>query len=72
MARKQTIVEQLRAAIRKAEKRGITRYRIAMDAGIHQSQLTRLMDGDVSPRLDTAAKIMEAIGGKLAIVEHDA
>ena len=64
MARnKQTsISEQLRQAIRQAERSGLTRYKIAKAAGIHQSQLTRLLARGPTPRADTADKIAAALG----------
>ena len=57
-----SIIEQLRAAIQKAEKGGDTMYRIAQRAGIERAQLTRLMKGTVAPRIDTTERIAEAIG----------
>lgn len=59
--------DQLREAIRKAERQGITRYRIAADSGVSSGQLSRLMDGRVSPRLDTAQRIAEAIDCEIII-----
>jgi predicted transcriptional regulator len=64
---KRTLADDLRAAIRKAERRGITRYQIAKDAGVSEGQLSRLMHGTVDPRLNTAQRIIEAIGGKIRI-----
>jgi len=40
-----TISEQLRAAVRDAEKRGITQYRIAKDSGINPSVVLRFVAG---------------------------
>ena len=69
MARKHTpIAKQLIAAIRKAERQGITRYRIAKAAGVHQSQLSRLLAGEKRPRLDTAERIAEALGCEVRLV----
>ena len=62
------IIEQLRAAVRKAEAKGTSRYRLAKDAAIHQSQLTRLLGGTVAPKLDTAEKIARALGYRLALI----
>lgn len=61
------IADQLRAAITKAEKRGITRYRIAKEAGIGQSTLSQFMSTDRQLRLDIAERIAEAIGQKLIL-----
>ena len=68
MARQRPIVEQLRKAIRDAEKRGITQYRIAKISGVHAGQLTRLMHGTVGPRLDTAERIAQAIGCEIRVI----
>ena len=68
MPKKQkTLSDQLRQAIRKAEERGITQYRIAADSGVSTGQLSRLMAGRVSPRLDTAQRIAEAIDCEIII-----
>ena len=63
----QPIVEQLRDAIRQAERRGVTQYQIAKAARVHQSQLTRFMAGETIPRLQTAERLIAAIGGRLLI-----
>lgn len=62
-----TIADRLRAEIVRAEKRGITRYRIAQESGVSQSQLSRFAAGENEPKLSTAEKICEAIGVRLAI-----
>ncbi len=69
MARKQRpIVVRLREAIRDAEKRGITQYRIAKESGVSAGQLSRLMHGKVAPRLDTAERIARAIGCEIQLI----
>lgn len=67
--RKRSIDEELRHAIRSAEKRGITRYRIAQISGVSAGQLSRLMSGEVTPRLATAEKIADAIGYTITIAK---
>lgn len=67
MAKHQPIVDQLIRAIKAAERRGVTRYRIAKDAGLYQSQLTRLMNREAAPRLDTAERIATALGLKFTL-----
>ena len=62
------ITEQLIAAIRKAERTGRTRYQIAAEAGVYQSQLARLVSGERRPLLDTAEKIASALGYDLCLV----
>ena len=65
--RPRPIVEQLKTTVRRAEKRGISQYRLAEIAGVHRGQITRLMHGTVSPRLDTAEKIARAAGCEFVV-----
>ena len=65
------LVEQLRQTIRRAEKRGVSRYRIARLSGVSEGQLSRLMHGSVVPRLDSAERIARAIGCKIVILPGD-
>jgi transcriptional regulator with XRE-family HTH domain len=62
-----SITDELRAAIRAAEKRGITRYQIAKESGVRHSAIGRIAIGENIPRLDTAEKIAKAIGLRLTI-----
>ena len=55
----------LRKLIAQAERQGITRYRIAQDSGLSESVVARIAHGETMPRLDTAAKIAEAIGHRV-------
>jgi len=61
--------DRLRTAIRQAERRGVTRYQIAKASGVSEAQLSRIMSGDVSPRLDTADAIAKAIGVRITLVK---
>ena len=54
--------ERLAAAIAKAERRGVTRYAIARDSGVGKQTVTRIAEGRVVPRLDTAEKIAGVLG----------
>jgi transcriptional regulator with XRE-family HTH domain len=62
------IAADLRRAIARAERRGLTRYAIAKAAKMPQSQLTRVANGDTVPTLTTAERIAEAISHRLTIV----
>ena len=62
------IVDELRKAIRAAERQGITRYRIAKLTGMPQSQVGRIASGETEPLLSSAERICKAIGVKLVIV----
>lgn len=62
MPKQKTIADQLKAAIRDS---GLTRYRIAKDAGIKQAIIDRFVSGKRSMTMDTAAKICEALNLEL-------
>ena len=62
MAKYLSIGEQLKRAIEQAERRGLTRYQIAKLSGISEGQLSRLFNGTVTPRTDTAERIAAALG----------
>ena len=66
-----SVAEQLRRAILAAEKRGMTRYAIAKASGVSQAQLSKLMREQRSPRLDTAEKIVRALGKRLTITDPE-
>ena len=69
MSRRQTpIAEQLRKAIRQAERNGVTRYRMAKAANMQQAQFGRIADGVNVPKLDTADRIAKAIGASLVLL----
>ena len=55
--------EQLRRIVERAERRGVTRYRIATDAGVSKSTLTNILDGSTTnPRVDVVERIAGALG----------
>ena len=66
---KKLISDQLRAAINRSGK---TRYRISIEAGITQSQLSRFVnDPSVSLSLRNIDKLCECIGAELVLkAEH--
>ena len=71
MAKRQTIiVDQLRRAIRQAERAGMTRYRLAKVADVEQAVLSKLVRGMKGIRLDTAERIARGLGKRLAIVDE--
>lgn len=65
-----TITKQLLKAVRDAEKKGLTRYRISKVSGITQGQLSRMMKEMHVPKLDTAEKIAAALGLKLVLISE--
>jgi len=69
MAKKTSIVDELRRAIRQAEQGGLTRYRLAKMTGVEQAVLSKLMRGMKGLRLDTAERIVRGLGKRLAIVD---
>lgn len=60
-----SISETLRAAVETAMGRGVTRYRIAEDAGLDHTGLTRFLAGDRDFRLGNADRLAEALGMEL-------
>lgn len=69
MSKRQNIVDDLRRAIRQAERRGLTRYAIAKRTGLSQAMLSRFMAGENAPKLDTAERIAKAIGRRLVLTD---
>ena len=68
MAKRIDIGEQLRRAIAQAEKAGKSRYAIAQAAGLTDSQVKRIAEATITPRIDTAATLADAIGYRLALI----
>lgn len=66
--RTKSIVDELRRAIARAERRGQTRYAIAKAAKMPRSQMTRIASGENVPKLDTAERVAQVIGYRLALV----
>jgi len=66
MPRKEkSVADQLRQAILKAEKRGLTRYQIAQETGLSEGTLSTFMNLGTDIRLSTAEKIAGTIGYKI-------
>lgn len=70
MPKARSIIDQLKAAIRQAERRGVTRYQISKGAGIAYSVMARIARGENLPRLDTAEKIAAVIGFRLTLLPN--
>ena len=69
MSRRKNVADKLRAAIARAERKGMTRYRIAQVSGVSQCTLGRFVnDDDRQLRLDVAEAIAEAIGYRLDLI----
>jgi hypothetical protein len=62
MKARDEITEKLRAAIRAAERGGVTNYRLAKDAGISRAAISRFMAGKHGLRLTHAEAIANVIG----------
>lgn len=54
-----TLLDELRKAIHAC---GETRYRISMETGIAQSQLSRLMRGEAGMSIESVERIAEYLG----------
>lgn len=61
------MADQIRHAIRRAERQGLTRYRLALTAGISHTTITRFYNGTSQLRLDIAERIASALGGRLRL-----
>lgn len=66
--RTKTIAAELRRAIAQAERKGMTRYAIAKAAKMPRSQMTRIASGENVPKLDTAERVAQVIGYRIALV----
>lgn len=62
-----TIAEQIRAAIRKAERRGVTRYQLAKLSGVSESALCKIHHGQRVPTVESVERIAAALGGRLTL-----
>ncbi len=65
------MADQLRDAVRRAERRGITRYRIAKESGVSQAQLTRLVHKTCGLQLSSAERLAKALGCRLIVQCED-
>lgn len=60
-----SIVDQLRAALESAEKKGETRYKIAQEARVDYMVLVRFLDQGADIRLKTVSRLCEYLGLEL-------
>lgn len=58
------VLEQIRKAIRAGKK---TRYRIAKETGIPESQLSRLMSGEKGLSIGSLERLADCLGLEIAI-----
>ena len=66
MTKRKSVADKLRAAIAQAERRGITRYRIAKESGVTEGTLSQFVNTpDRQLRLDIAEAIADAIGYRI-------
>jgi len=63
------IVAELRAAIKAAGRRGLSRYAISKKSGVSQGMLSQFVNGRGELRLSTAEKIAGSIGRKLELTK---
>jgi ribosome-binding protein aMBF1 (putative translation factor) len=62
-----TTAEQLRRALRQAERRGVSLRELSRLAGVNVSVVSRFVDGGAMPRLDTAEALAAAVGKRLTL-----
>lgn len=60
-----SLADAMRAAIRIAEQRGTSRYRIAQDSGVDYAVVCRFCNGERDLRLETASRLCESLGLEL-------
>ncbi|MCG3179811.1 MAG: hypothetical protein BIFFINMI_02156 [Phycisphaerae bacterium] len=67
MAKRKTLADRLIQEIRRAERGGLTRYRLAGLSGVSESQLSRIVNGQIVPTLTTAERIVNALKLQISI-----
>lgn len=65
-----SLADQLRIELLRAEKSGLTRYRISKASGIGQSTLSEFVNSDRQLRLDIAERIANVLGKKLVLTDQ--
>ncbi|MFH1267202.1 MAG: helix-turn-helix transcriptional regulator [Planctomycetota bacterium] len=60
-----TVSDDLRAAVKEAMRRGVTRYRISRDAKVDHSALSRFLTEDRDLRLSTVDALASYLGLEL-------
>ncbi len=66
-ATKTPLVAQVRAAIRQADRGGVSQSDLARRAGMARSQLSRLMHGTATPAIDGLERLARALGKKIVL-----
>ena len=61
-----SLLDDIRAAILKSDK---TRYRIAKELGLAESQLTRLMSGERGLRMESLEMLADHLGYRITLVK---
>ena len=65
---RKSVADHLRQAIRRDEKRGLTRYQISKASGVSQTTLSLFMaEPDRQLRLDVAERLAEALDLRLRL-----
>lgn len=67
MPARRSASDQLRTAIRRAERDGMTQSQIADAAGVPRSTITRFMSGERGIGLELAERVAKAIGKRLKL-----
>ena len=72
MTKDKSILDQLKAEIRKAERRGITQYRLAQLSGVTEATISRLRAGKLSaPRIDTLERLAEGLELRIMLEKRE-
>ena len=72
MAKDPRVLDQLRREIQRAEKKGITRYRLSKLTGVGQATLSGFMAGRLQGlRVSTLESLAEALGFRIVLEKAD-
>ncbi|HXI13713.1 MAG TPA: helix-turn-helix transcriptional regulator [Thermoanaerobaculia bacterium] len=62
-----SLIEEVVSAIRAAEAKGITRYRLSKDSGVDQAVISRLVSGETRVNVENLEKLCEALGLQVTV-----
>ncbi len=71
-ARSKTLQRQLIDAVKRAERSGLTRYRLAKLTGLSEAGLSHFVKGHKIPKTDTADRIADALGYRITLTPKKA
>ena len=66
-----TLSDGIRAAVRTANKAGVSRYAICKEAGLDQATMSKFMAGTVGLQMDTLDRLGTALGLAVTLVNPE-